>query len=74
MGWTTVMGTHVNNEYRSHFGSSRRKRGAAMAAIDAMSAVLAERLVDVRPNLTVQEILGDGNCQYRPMGWTNVMQ
>ena len=36
-----------------------------MAAVDAMTAVLEERLVAVRENLTCQDVLKDGNCQYR---------
>ena len=36
-----------------------------MAAVDAMTAALAERLEGVRPSLTCQDVPADGHCQYR---------
>ena len=38
---------------------------ATMAAVDAMTAALAERLEGVRPSLTCVDVPADGHCQYR---------
>ena len=38
---------------------------ATMAAVEAMTAALEERLEGVRPSLNIRATLRDDNCQYR---------
>ena len=45
------------------YSVSRFSRCAVMAAVDAMTALLSERLQGVRPSLTLQATVADGNCQ-----------
>ena len=48
-----------------HFCTRVKELIATMAAVDAMTAALEERLEGVRPNLNIRATLGDGHCQYR---------